>query len=311
MANQSDRITPIFVFSLPRSGSTLMQRMIATHPEVATASEPWLLLPVLGVQETNFGKDVYGRELFVDAMRDFINELPMGWQSYCDATRIFASTLYEKIAGDRQFFLDKTPRYHLIASRLVECFPNGKFILLWRNPLAIVGSMLHSYGNVWRMHRFHVDLYRGLDELIKLRRRFGDSLLVMNYETLISDTEGCLNKIFAHIGVDVPGDALGKFAKVELRGSLGDKTGVAEYSSISTATLEKWQDTLASPIRKAWCRRYLDWIGDGRLRLMGYDMGEVMRQLDGVRFGVSTTFLSDLVRIPYSEVMAKLTRDYC
>jgi len=40
-------ITPIFIFSLPRSGSTLMERILATHPAVGTASEPWILLPFL------------------------------------------------------------------------------------------------------------------------------------------------------------------------------------------------------------------------------------------------------------------------
>src|SRR5262249_20278294 len=39
--------TPILLLSLPRSGSTLVQRVLAAHPGVATASEPWLLLPLL------------------------------------------------------------------------------------------------------------------------------------------------------------------------------------------------------------------------------------------------------------------------
>lgn len=311
MTEQSNNITPVFVFSLPRSGSTLTQRMIATHPDVATASEPWLLLSVLGVQESGFGKAVYGRELFVEAMRDFIAELPQGWDSYCEATRLFAETLYKYLAGDRRYFLDKTPRYHLIASRLMECFPNGKFILLWRNPLAIIGSMLHSYGNVWRMHRFHVDLYRGLEELIRVYELHKDSLLVMNYERLVSSPEDALNAIFAHIGLDVPPDALEQFAKVSLRGSLGDKTGVVDYSAVTNATLEKWQGTLASPVRKAWCRRYIRWLGEDRMRLMGYEMSEVMRQLDNVHPKFTETFLSDLVRIPYSDIKARLNGDLC
>lgn len=40
-------ITPLFLFSLPRSGSTLAQRMLAAHPAVATVTEPWILLPFL------------------------------------------------------------------------------------------------------------------------------------------------------------------------------------------------------------------------------------------------------------------------
>ncbi|MBA3701438.1 MAG: sulfotransferase [Rubrobacteraceae bacterium] len=37
--------TPLFLLSLPRSGSTLAQRFLAAHDAIATASEPWILLP--------------------------------------------------------------------------------------------------------------------------------------------------------------------------------------------------------------------------------------------------------------------------
>jgi Sulfotransferase family len=311
MRGSAEEITPVFVLSLPRSGSTLLQRIIATHPEVATASEPWLLLPVLGVQESEFGKTIYGQTLFVDAMRDFIDEMPEKWDTYYAAVRLFAHTLYREVAGDRSCFLDKTPRYHLIASRLIECFPRAKFILLWRNPLAVIGSMLHSYGNVWRMHRFHVDLFRGIEELLRVRARYGELLLVLNYEELVSNPEQSLNRIFGHIGLDVPAGVLKQFAGVELKGTLGDKTGIAGYKTVSSESLEKWQGTLACPIRKAWCRRYLHWVGQDRMSEMGYEFEELMKLLDSVRPSLTETFLSDLVRVPYSELRTRLGGDFC
>lgn len=39
--------TPLFLLSLPRSGSTLAQRFLAAHDAIARASEPWILLPYL------------------------------------------------------------------------------------------------------------------------------------------------------------------------------------------------------------------------------------------------------------------------
>jgi hypothetical protein len=41
----SARPTAIFLLSLPRSGSTLAQRILAAHEGIATTSEPWILLP--------------------------------------------------------------------------------------------------------------------------------------------------------------------------------------------------------------------------------------------------------------------------
>ena len=40
-------VAPVFLLSLPRSGSTLLQRLLAVSPEVATAPEPWFLLPLV------------------------------------------------------------------------------------------------------------------------------------------------------------------------------------------------------------------------------------------------------------------------
>ena len=37
---------PIFLLSLPRSGSTLLHRMLASHPQVATLPEPWVPMPL-------------------------------------------------------------------------------------------------------------------------------------------------------------------------------------------------------------------------------------------------------------------------
>ena len=37
---------PLFLFSLPRAGSTLTQRLLAAHPAICSAAEPWILLPL-------------------------------------------------------------------------------------------------------------------------------------------------------------------------------------------------------------------------------------------------------------------------
>lgn len=310
MNRHTKRITPVFLFSLPRSGSTLMQRMIATHDQVATTSEPWLLLSLLGCQEDNLIKAVYGRQLFLDATRDFVNELPGGWDDYYHSTRQFTESMYRRIAGDRKYFLDKTPRYHLIADEIVKCFPEGKFILLWRNPLSVISSMLHSYGNIWRMHLFHIDLFRGLKNLIRLHQKYGDSLLVINYEEIICDPGNVLKKVFTYLETYVPPDSLAQFGEVQLAGSLGDKIGTAEYSTLSSEPLSKWRGTLANPLRKAWCSRYLRWIGEEDLKLMGYDFNEVVNQLKSVSPNIGMTFLSDLLRIPYSELKSIASKDY-
>ena len=77
---------PVFLFSLPRSGSTLVQRLIAGHPEVATTSEPWVLLPLLYTMRRPGAFTEYGHRTAVRAIDDFTGQLP-GTVSGTSSTR--------------------------------------------------------------------------------------------------------------------------------------------------------------------------------------------------------------------------------
>ena len=67
----------LFVISPPRSGSTLLQRMIGSHSEVFTHPEPHLMTPLahLGYYE-NVDKAPYDHINSAEAMRLFVEGLP-------------------------------------------------------------------------------------------------------------------------------------------------------------------------------------------------------------------------------------------
>ncbi len=71
-------IQPIFIFSAVRSGSTLVQRILAAHEGVATVSEPWLLLPLASTLRRTGVDGGYLHPLTVDAIEDFCAQLPGG-----------------------------------------------------------------------------------------------------------------------------------------------------------------------------------------------------------------------------------------
>ena len=80
---------------------------------------------------------------------------------------------------------------------------------------------------------------------------------------------------------------------------MGDPTGTKRYDALSTQPLEKWKRTLTGPVRKRWCRHYLETIGERRLALMGYDLGELLRSLDETANGQGHV-ASDLARTTYA-----------
>jgi len=291
-------VTPVFLFSLPRSGSTLLQRILAAHSAIATASEPWLLLPLLDSQFGSHSPVDFGRDQYVQARKDFCALLPDGQQDYREAVRRFVLYLYSRASGpSSRYFIDKTPRYHRIASEIADTFPDGKFIFLWRHPLAIAASMMETWSaGKWNLYRFEQDLNCGLANLVSLYRRREGSVLAVRYEDLLANPEVEVLRILRYLDLPFERQMVEKFGTVALRGQLGDPTGVKAYSSISTEPMDKWYTMMGNPLRRAWARRYIESLEESDLAAMGYSRGEMLREISGMPAS-TRHFASDLVRM--------------
>jgi hypothetical protein len=271
---------PIFLLSLPRSGSTLVQRVLAAHPDVETATEPWLLLPHLYALRDRGIATEYTHPAAVRALREFIGRLPAGQADYDAAIREFALTLYDKAAqGPGTYFLDKTPRYHFVVPELYRTFPDARFVFLWRNPLAVVASIAETWcKGRWNVGRWRADL-DGAVSLVEAFEQRRDDVVAVRYEDLVTGGQDAWAPLFSHLGLEFDPELLVAFADVRLEGEMGDPTGRHRYRSIVAEPVEKWRRTLAAPVRKAWCSSYLERIGEERLRTMGYDPVELSAAL--------------------------------
>jgi len=276
-------VKPLFILSLPRSGSTLLQRVLAADRQIASVAEPWLLLPFVYALRERGVRAEYSHQLANASLNDFLRELPNGRQDYLAAIGMAMGELYQKATkdSDTRYFLDKTPRYALIADEIVDMFPDGKFIVLWRNPLAVIASMLETWWKGrWNVSAYRVDLFDGLANLVNISQAHSKKILVIQYENFLQSPETELARIAAYLDVKLDAELLKSFDRVKFSGARGDPTGVENYKTIDVAPLEKWKATINNPLRKAWCRRYLRWIGDERLKIMGYDFNELYRDLD-------------------------------
>jgi hypothetical protein len=273
-------IKPIFIFSVSRSGSTLVQRVIAAHRGIATVSEPWILLPYLYTLRPRGVVAEYQHEMMVEAVEDFCSELPAGEDDYMAEMRAFVLRLYEKAAGENaEYFLDKSPPYCLIAEETMRLFPEGKFVFLWRNPLSIVASIIETWGP-WSPTMFRSDLFVGLPRLVASFSAERSRAHSVRFEDLVGGHEREWRLLTDYLGIEFEPDALSRFAKIELNGRMGDPTGVKRYSSLNPESQQKWKRTLSNPLRREWCRRYLRFLGRERLALIGYDIDQLMRELD-------------------------------
>ena len=299
---------PLFLLSLPRSGSTFVQRVLASHNEIATASEPWFLLPLLYAERTTGVRAEYWHVTAAEALEDFRGELSGGPEAYREELAAFVSRVYARAApAGASYFLDKTPRYHLIAEELPALLPDARFVFLWRNPLAVLASFLDTFrGGRFEPHHFAVDLFDGPRNLVAARRAAGDRAVCVRYEDLVADGESEWARVFGALGLEFDPTVLERFGDVQLRGRYGDPTGIHRYQRVSTEPVERWRATLAGPVRRAWCARWLERLGDEVLGEMGYDAGELLFGLDAAERTSVGRSAADLVDIVSATAQARV-----
>jgi Sulfotransferase family len=281
-------IRPIFIFSAPRSGSTLLQRVLGAHSQIATASEPWLLLAPISPLYAGLPAPGARDPLIHAALEDFIGVLPRGRADYRAAVREFALGLYERAAGNiagadgpaPTYFVDKTPLYHLIVDEIVEVFPDGRFVFLFRNPLSVVASCVELFDDGrWAAPRYHMALFQSFADLVPSLARHADRSLRLRFEDLVGGEEPPWRTLIDYLELPWEPAIIEQFGAVQLRGRMGDPTGARSDGALSREPLDKWRQTIHNPLRRAWCGRYLAWLGQERLAAMGYDLEELRREL--------------------------------
>ena len=292
-------IRPVFLISLPRSGSTLLQKMLAVSPEICTTAEPWILLPLASMLDPDRVVTEYWNTTCCAAIEDLTAELPRGREDFNELIHDFACGLYSKIDNGRgaKLFLDKTPRYYLIPSFLAEAFPEARFLFLMRHPIEVLASSLTT----WHNGRFHsrlkssyVDIVRGPIELAQGVRLLGDRAHVIHYSELVSNPEETLGKVCESVGIRFLPEMLTAYREVEFKGRMGDSTGVKTYKTISTDSMAKWKAFVNNPFRKRFALRYVDYLGDDVLRAFGIQRDELEQTIRRIPTSLKGT-VSDLL----------------
>ncbi|MDH3202841.1 MAG: sulfotransferase [Myxococcales bacterium] len=235
----------VFVISPPRAGSTLLQRMMGAHAEIFTHPEPHLITPIahLGVYG-NVDKAPYDHINAAKAMHAFIDDLPRGEQDYLDALRAYADTLYGRMlsTGDASYFLDKTPANALVLPFLQRLYPDAKYVVLTRHPLAVFSSYANSFfdGDWEAAHEFNPILERYVPAMGTFLRDRPVPLLHVVYEDLVQRPESELERVFAFLGLENDPDAVEYGRSGPVKKGMGDPMTVDRAGRPVTESVDKW-----------------------------------------------------------------------
>jgi len=248
----------LFVISSPRSGSTMLERMLESHSEIQGGPEPHLLTPLahLGVWD-QVDRAPYDHVLAAESQKLFVDQLPKKDADYWDACRAYCDVLYGRWMerGGKSVCLDKTPAYGLILPFMMKVFPDAKYIVLTRHPLATFSSFANSFfdGDYRVAQEYNPLLNRYVPALAKFLGQDEVPYLHVRYEDLVEDPESWMKKIYEYIGVPFEESTIdyGSHARdSSAEDGLGDPLGVQQHSRPSSASIDKWVEELAADSEK-------------------------------------------------------------
>ncbi len=194
-----DTTTPIFIVGLPRSGTTLVDRILSSHSDVNSLGE---------INSLAFS--------VIKATGDHENKIDLIRRSaQCDRKELKNYYIHGIESFDRasQYLIDKTPLNFLYLGLIAESIPNAKVIHLHRHPLE---SIIAMYKTLFRMgYPFSYDLtdltryivaYRDL--MTHWRAQYPDFIYDLSYEELVSNPEAESKQLIDFCGLQWQQDCL-------------------------------------------------------------------------------------------------------
>lgn len=276
----------IFLVSQPRAGSTLLQSILGGLDQVHTTSEPWLMLHPLYARRDSGHTADYDAVVASRALTDFLATLDGGPTHYTAAVQNMALHLYATACrqAGKSIFLDKTPRYYKILPELRQTFPRAKFIILFRNPAAVLSSIIRTWVNRnWTgFDYFRDDLLLAPVCLTRFLEESGQQAIVVRYESLILDPEVTVRTVCDYLGQPYHPELLHYGQRAPLTGRYGDPSGIRRHSQPTIASLNRWLELARDPQENHLLTMYLTELGLDLIAKMGYDMNVLLAALGSV-----------------------------
>ena len=193
-----DAPDPIFVVGLPRSGSTLVEQILASHSWVEGTME----LPDLIVMARRLGGKTARRveSTYPESLADLSPEdLKALGEEFIERTRIQRKT-------DKPFFIDKMPNNFAHTGLIHLILPNAKIIDARRHPLGCCFSgfkqhfargqgFSYDLTDIGRYYADYVDLMAHFDAVLPGR------VHRVIYERMIADPEAEIRALLEHCGL--------------------------------------------------------------------------------------------------------------
>lgn len=192
----NDELRPVFILGMPRSGTTLTEQILSSHPEVEATGEnraiAWALRELAKEQGAGDWRQVF--------------ESPPE-TAVADFARLFEDYLREFNQLEGRVFTDKNMAQPLFVPLLAAAFPRARFIQLSRHPM---DTCFGCYRQLFKVEMNFVysleDCAFALAEFDRVMAHWRDAMGIpihqLAYEDLVADQEGETRALLAHCGLE-------------------------------------------------------------------------------------------------------------
>lgn len=235
---------PIFIVGLPRTGSTLIERILTSHPEVESCGElnTFALELVKATTAGSRGRDL-PRALLPQASSGVDMEA-LG-RSYLESIR--------PLRRGANYFIDKMPMNSLYAGLIHLALPHAKIILVERGAMDTCYAM---YKFLFKeAYPFSYDLTEMAQYYLEHRGMMRHWAMVLpektlcrvQYERLVVDPEGETRRLLGHLGLDMHEDCL-RFERNSRTSMTGSATQVRQPIYRSSVNLWRKYEKYLEPV---------------------------------------------------------------
>ncbi|MEE2525095.1 sulfotransferase [Hyphobacterium sp. HN65] len=188
-------LAPVFIVSLPRSGSTLVDRILSSHPSVTSLGETEdFIVSLLGAPEMAGAHDAVTL-----ARKTAEVDIEKVGQRYREALL--------KRGHKTGVVIDKTPTNFLYAGLIAEALPEARIIHVTRDPR---DSAIATYKTLFRDRYFwSYDIGHIADYVVAKTRltehwctNWPERMVTLSYEDLVASTEAEARRLVAAIGLE-------------------------------------------------------------------------------------------------------------
>jgi tetratricopeptide (TPR) repeat protein len=200
---RSDEPQPLFVIGFPRSGTTLTEQILASHGEVVSGGELFVIDRVCAASQDVLSGPLHYPECLVEA---WMGDRQWSYDLLRDLYLQEAQAHGVPRSGPR-YFTDKTPFNGPHLGLISLLFPQSPIVHLLRHPLdAVLSSfftqMSHGYGMACDLTSIAEHYVLVADLVDHYRNQLDLNYLAVRYEDIVADQEAASRQLLGFAGLD-------------------------------------------------------------------------------------------------------------